>query len=124
MEKLYILNKETGEKHLVRKVIFGDAETDVWSNTWYGRHVIGKDCEFCEDGVIVLGTVEGKKRNNSTLSWADCANRLGNDRYAFEDMSNDDLDSIYRFAFDRWAWHLTREGYIEALNKKRAELTV
>lgn len=34
-------------------------------------------------------------------------------------MSNDDLDSIYFIAHNRWAYHLTREGYIESLYKKR-----
>jgi hypothetical protein len=62
-----------------------------------------------------------KRMNNSTLSEIDCCMRLTGDR-PFEDMSNDDLDSIYAVAFKRWAYHLTRQGYIDALNKKRAEL--
>jgi hypothetical protein len=62
-----------------------------------------------------------KRRNNSTLSEIDCCMRLTGDR-PFEDMENDDLDSIYAVAFKRWAYHLTRQGYIDALNKKRVEL--
>lgn len=60
-----------------------------------------------------------ERRNNSTLSYADCANRLINENYAFEDMCNDDLDLIYFIAYNRWAYHLTREAYIQSLYKKR-----
>jgi hypothetical protein len=45
-----------------------------------------------------------------------------NRRSPFSEMSNDDLDSIYAIAFGHWAYHLTRQGYIDALNKKRSEL--
>jgi hypothetical protein len=62
-----------------------------------------------------------KRRNNSTLGYIDCCMRLtGN--LPFDEMSNDDLDSIYFVAFERWAWHLTRQGYIDALDKRRTEL--
>jgi hypothetical protein len=70
---------------------------------------------------LEFGTIKGEKRNNSTLSPADCFNRLCNENYAFESMSNDDLDSIYYMAFERWAYHLTRQAYIDALNKRRNE---
>lgn len=66
--------------------------------------------------------MENNKRNNSTLSYADCCIRLTDESRAFEGMSDDDLDSIYTVAFSRWAYHLTRQGYIDALNKKRNEL--
>lgn len=62
------------------------------------------------------------RRNNSTLSYIDCCIRLTDENRAFEGMSNDDLDSIYAVAFGRWAYHMTREGYINALNNKRNEL--
>lgn len=71
--------------------------------------------------ILIFSTQEGQKRNNSTLSYADCCMRLTDWSYTFEDMSNDDLDSLYVVAFKRWAWHLTREGYIMALNKWRQE---
>jgi len=61
---------------------------------------------------------EGKKRNNSTLSYADCMLRLSDRSRSFHDMTNDDLDSIYACAFGRWAYHLTRDGYIQALEEK------
>lgn len=33
--------------HEVQKYIkSSDGEESVWCNDWYGRHVIGKDCEF------------------------------------------------------------------------------
>lgn len=63
-----------------------------------------------------------ERRNKSTLSPADCYNRLANENYSFELMSDDDLDSIYYIAYERWAYHLTRQGYIDALYKKRSEL--
>lgn len=71
---------------------------------------------------LEFGTQKGEKRNNSKLSFADCSNRLINEKYSFEEMSNDDLDSIYYIAFDRWAYHLTRQAYIDALYRKRNEL--
>ena len=67
---------------------------------------------------------ETKRRNNSTLSYADCCLRLMDFHRPFEAMENDDLDSIYAVAFKRWAYHLTRQGYIDALNKYRAENSV
>jgi hypothetical protein len=62
-----------------------------------------------------------KRRNNSTLSYIDCCMRLTGDR-PFEDMENNDLDSIYFVAFKRWAYHLTRQGYIDSLYKIRQTL--
>ena len=63
---------------------------------------------------------QNQKRNNSTLSYADCCIKLLNPYEAFEDMSNDDLDSLYAVAFQRWAYHLTIDGYIQSLYKYRA----
>lgn len=59
--------------------------------------------------------------NNSTLSYADCYLRLMDFNRAFESMTDDDLDSLYAVAFQRWAYHMTRQGYINALNKYRNE---
>lgn len=61
-------------------------------------------------------------RNNSTLSYVDCCMRLTDTGRAFEGMETEDLDSIYAVAFGRWAYHMSREGYILALNNKRAEM--
>jgi len=66
----------------------------------------------------------GDKMNNSNLAAADCWARLANPDLAFEGMSNDDLDSIYRIAYDHWAYHLTREEYIKALYQKRKDLVL
>lgn len=63
-----------------------------------------------------------KRRNNSDLSAADCYLRLTDESRAFEGMSNDDLDSIYAIAFGRWAYHMSREGYIRSLNEERKRL--
>ena len=66
-------------------------------------------------------TETGKSRNNSNLSYADCCMRLCDWNVSFEDMSNDDLDSLYFVAFKSWAYHLTRQAYIDYLNKYRIE---
>lgn len=66
---------------------------------------------------------KGQMRNNSNLSAADCFLRLGDENRCFEDMSDEDLDSIYACAMGHWAYHLTRQGYIDALYKKRESLT-
>lgn len=71
---------------------------------------------------IKFGTDKHKHRNNSQLSYIDCCMRLTDDSISFESMTNDDLDSIYAVAFQRWAHHLTRQGYIDALNQRREEL--
>ena len=68
---------------------------------------------------LIYPTEDGLRRNYSTLSYVDCCMRLRDESMFFEDMSNDDLDSLYFIAFKRWAYHLTRQGYINALNKYR-----
>lgn len=71
--------------------------------------------------VLTFAEEKGKSRNKSQLSYVDCCMRLCDDgcRWSFEDMSDDDLDSIYFVAFQRWAYHLTRQAYIDALNTER-----
>lgn len=64
-----------------------------------------------------------KRRNNSTLSYVDCCMRLNDLSWAFESMSDDDLDSLYAVAFGRWAYHLTRDGYIKSLYEYRKNKT-
>jgi len=59
---------------------------------------------------------ETKIRNNATLSDAACYLRLMDFNKPFEEMENDDLDGLYAVAFKRCAYHLTRQGYIDALN--------
>lgn len=58
-------------------------------------------------------------RNKSKLSYVDCCMRLIDESRSFEDMSDDDLDSIYFIATGRWAYHLTRQGYIDTLINER-----
>lgn len=42
-----IIDKQTGTIHEVRKYVIDDNRSEsVWCSTWYGRHVIGQDCEF------------------------------------------------------------------------------
>jgi hypothetical protein len=62
-----------------------------------------------------------KPRNNSKLSFVDCCMRLVDWNRPFEEMSNDDLDSLYFVAFKSWSYHLTRQSYIDYLNKYRIE---
>jgi hypothetical protein len=71
------------------------------------------------ENILDYPTKEGQKRNNSTLAYADCCVRLMDWNRPFEAMSNDDLDSLYAVALGRWAYHLTRQGYIDALNQYR-----
>jgi hypothetical protein len=43
----FIRNLTDDSIHEVWKYIKDDQGTiSIWSNTWYGRHVIGQDCEF------------------------------------------------------------------------------
>lgn len=70
-----------------------------------------------------MKNVTEKRRNNSTLSYVDCCMRLHDLERSFESMSNDDLDSLYAVAFGRWAYHLTRDGYIKALYEYRKNKT-
>jgi hypothetical protein len=37
---------KTGEVHEVHKYINNDGEENIWCDEWYGRHVIGQDCEW------------------------------------------------------------------------------
>jgi hypothetical protein len=64
---------------------------------------------------------KAEHRNNSQLSYVDCCMRLYDESRPFEEMSDDDLDSIYAIAFNRWAYHLTRQAYIDALNAERTK---
>jgi len=44
---LYVKEKLTDQVFKVWKYIeSNDGEVSVWCNDWYGRHVIGQDCEF------------------------------------------------------------------------------
>ena len=45
--KFLVKNNSDGCIHEVRKYIKSDdGEESVWCSSWYGRHVIGKDCEI------------------------------------------------------------------------------
>jgi hypothetical protein len=52
MEKKYPIERpfrvitKTGEVHEVHKYINNDGEESIWCDEWYGRHVIGQDCEW------------------------------------------------------------------------------
>jgi hypothetical protein len=44
---MHVINFKTGDLHEVTKYVKsgdGSGEESVWCNSWYGRHVIGKDC--------------------------------------------------------------------------------
>jgi len=62
-----------------------------------------------------------EEQNNLILSYSDCMLLL-NSNISFEKMSNNNLDSIYYAAFENYAYHMSRKGYINMLNKKRIEL--
>jgi len=49
---LFIKRKSDGEIFKVRKYVkaeMPDLEEHVWSNDWYGHHIIGSDCEWAND---------------------------------------------------------------------------
>lgn len=44
---LYVYKLDTGETIKVRKYLcHSDGQESIWSDDWYGRHVIGQDCDF------------------------------------------------------------------------------
>lgn len=61
------------------------------------------------------------KINRSKLSYVSCMMILTGDE-DFEDYSDDDIDWIYYNTFSRRAFHLTRQGYIDLLYKRREEI--
>jgi len=49
---LFIKRKSDGEIFKVRKYVKSDEpilEEHIWSNDWYGHHIIGSDCEWAND---------------------------------------------------------------------------
>lgn len=68
--------------------------------------------------------VIGSGMNESQLTEEQCLGVLINWNIAFESLSNDDLDSLYKVATKHWAYHLTRQGYIDRLYKFRLEKAV
>lgn len=58
------------------------------------------------------------RTNNSKLSFVDCCMRLTGD-YSFEAMTDDDLDCLYRVAFGRWPYHMSRPAMIYYLEDYR-----
>lgn len=61
-------------------------------------------------------------RNKSTLSYLQCFQIVSNASLNFDDMKYEDLDCLYAAVNGNWAYHLTRQGYIDSLNIKRKEL--
>lgn len=47
---LKVKRKDTGDIVTVRKYILSENPTEehIWSNEWYGHHIIGNDCEWCD----------------------------------------------------------------------------
>ena len=47
---LFVKRYDTGEIVQVKKYVIDlqHNEESIWSNDWYGRHVIGSHCEWCE----------------------------------------------------------------------------
>ncbi|MCK9430061.1 MAG: hypothetical protein M0R17_08665 [Candidatus Omnitrophica bacterium] len=71
--------------------------------------------------MTIKSIIETKIRNYSNLSHEDCMMKLTSD-IPLETMTIDDLDEIYVNVFGRYAYHMSREGYIKALYKKRLKL--
>jgi len=52
---MVVKRKDTGEIIVVRKYIIDDNGIEyIWSNDWYGKHVIGYDCEWHEINGVKL----------------------------------------------------------------------
>jgi len=59
--KFKIKDKSNNSVHNARKISEDiDGTVSVWSDTWQGRHVIGRDCEFVE-GDPKTTTTKSKK---------------------------------------------------------------
>lgn len=69
---------------------------------------------------VVIDTRESYtgRTNNSKLSYVDCCMRLMGD-YSFSEMTNDDLDCLYRVAFGRWPYHMTKDAMVFYLEDYR-----
>jgi len=52
---LYVRDLNTNNIHKVRKAIWSEEDTSIWSDTWYGRHVIGVHCEFVQQPTVADG---------------------------------------------------------------------
>lgn len=55
---LFVIDKATGERHEVNKIVYhpeNEPEPHVWCDTWYGHHIIGKDCEWAVQGSPAAG---------------------------------------------------------------------
>lgn len=52
---LHVQRNDTKEIIRVRKYTIDDElEESIWSKEWYGRHVIGQDCEWAVNNTMVL----------------------------------------------------------------------
>jgi len=71
-----------------------------------------------------IADIIGSGMNKSNLTEEQCLNILINWNVAFESLNNDDLDSLYKVATKHWAYHLTRQGYIDRLYKFRLKNAV
>jgi hypothetical protein len=58
---MLVIDKE-GITHEVQKYIKSkDGEESVWCNDWYGRHVIGQDCEFSKEHIYKICELVGRR---------------------------------------------------------------
>jgi|SRR5665647_53654 len=68
-----IVNKIDGSIHIVRKYIEdNEGIVSIWSNTWYGRHVVGKDCEL----IAITNSYTKEQRDSYAEEQADFTYRL------------------------------------------------
>jgi len=64
-----------------------------------------------------MESIVGIGKNSSTLTLSQCRSILANLYTVFSAFSDADLDSLYFVAYGRWAYHLTRDGYVYWLGK-------
>ena len=50
---LWIKSNKDDSVHEVQKYVKDyEGRISIWSNTWYGHHVIGQDCEFTQEALL------------------------------------------------------------------------
>jgi hypothetical protein len=58
---LSVIDKATGTRHEVNKLVYhpeNEPVPHVWCDTWYGHHIIGKDCEWYSESLSKEGNKE------------------------------------------------------------------
>lgn len=121
---LFVIDKATGACHEVNKLVYhpeNDPEPHVWCDTWYGHHVIGKDCEWAKKSTTGAVWVKASDRLPGwvfPVKW-----RLGNGpetqrKIALSEMTDNGMKEILK-----WEW-FDESGTAEAISQHAHEKEV